>query len=368
VSWRVPLVDLQAERAVLGDAIDAAVARVLRSGRYVLGPEVLRFEAELARCVGAAEAVGVGSGTEALWLALRALDVGPGDEVIVPALTFFATVEAVLAVGATPVFVDVEPGGCHMDPGCVERAITSRTRVLLPVHLFGRCADVRALSVLAERSGLVILEDAAQALGAARAGQRAGAWGRAGCFSFHPSKPLGAAGDAGAVTTSDPELVERLRRLRVHGQLDGLHVDVGTTSRIDEIQAAVLHVKLPYLKAWTEARARNARVYAEELGGCAGVQLPPAPQDESFSWSQFAIRCGNPKPVERALEAAGIEWRRYYRRPVAAEPAVGAGQRSADAFPEAVRACRQTLCIPVRGSCGNSTVREIAAVIRGALD
>jgi dTDP-4-amino-4,6-dideoxygalactose transaminase len=212
----------------------------------------------------------------------------------------------------------------------------------------------------------MILEDAAQALGASRAGQRAGAWGHAACFSFHPSKPLGAAGDAGAVTTSDPRLAERVRRLGSHGERDGLHVEAGTSSRLDAIQAAVLRVKLPHLKTWTEARARNARVYAEELADCRGVTLPPAPAAEVLSWSQFAIRCVNPEPVERALAAEGIEWRRYYRRPAPAEPA--AGGHAAGAFPEAARACRETLCLPIRGSCSVATVREIARTIRAAVD
>jgi dTDP-4-amino-4,6-dideoxygalactose transaminase len=266
---RIPIVDLAAEYAEAGAAMEEAVLRCLRSGAYVLGPETAAFERELADLVGAGFAVGVGSGTEALTLTLRALGVGRDDEVITPAFTYFATVEAILACGARPVFVDLEPGSFSIDPVGVAAALGPRTGAMIPVHLFGRCADMeRLLAVAAE---VPIVEDAAQAIGAGRAGRRAGSWGAAGCFSFYPSKNLSAAGDGGGITTGDPELAERLRMLRSHGlDADGRHVVVGTTSRLDALQAAVLRAKLPFLKSWSDARSRNARIYGEELAGVSG--------------------------------------------------------------------------------------------------
>jgi dTDP-4-amino-4,6-dideoxygalactose transaminase len=369
MAWRIPLVDLTAEYAEVGPVVEEAVLRVLRGGQYVLGPETAAFEREMAELVGVPFAVGVGSGTEALLLALRAAGVGDGDEVVTSALSYFATVEAILSCGARPVFADVEPGGFNVDPSAVERALTPRTRAILPVHLFGRCADVAPLARLAQQHGALLIEDAAQAIGAARSGRCAGAWGVAGCFSFYPSKNLGAAGDGGCITTADPELAERLRLLRFHGlNADGLHVLAGTTSRLDAVQAGVLRAKLPYLKAWTDARVRNAGIYASELWDCPGIALPEAPPDEQIVWNQYTVRCSEPEPVRAALEAAGIEWRHYYPRLVCEEPALGPLRRPASDFPQARRACGEAISVPVRGSCPTETIREIAAVIRGVLD
>lgn len=358
---------MDAEYAEVGEAVEAAALRVLRSGSYVLGPETLAFEQEMARLVGVASAVGVGSGTEALVLALRALGVGPGDDVVVPAFTFFATVEAVLAVGARPVFADVEEGGFHLNPQTVAEALTPATRAVVPVHLFGRCADMAALLELCEPLDVALVEDAAQAIGAARGGRAAGAWGAAGCFSFYPSKNLGAAGDGGCITAQDPDLVEQMRLLRSHGGRGDAHVRVGTSSRLDSIQAAVLRVKLPFLKAWNETRARNARIYAVELAGCSGVRLPEAPSEEILVWSQYTLRCDDPGAMRSVLEEAGIETRHYYARPVCEEAALGELRRPAGDFPHAHRACRESFSVPVRPSCTPDEIREIAGVIRGAL-
>lgn len=367
MAWRIPLVDLAAEYAEVGPALEQAVLRVLRSGAYVLGPETAAFEQEMAERVGAPEAVGVGSGTEALILALRALGVGPEDEVVTGAFTYFATVEAILACGARPVFVDSEPGGFNLDPERVEAALTERTRAILPIHLFGRCADVARLSAIAAAHGVVLVEDAAQAIGAARGGRRAGAWGRAACFSFYPSKNLAAAGDAGCVTTADPELAVRLRLLRSHGVEGGYHAIAGTTSRLDAVQAAVLRAKLPWLEGWTAGRRRNAEIYAKELADCPGLTLPHGGPDEEIVWNQYTLRCERPEPVRRALEEAGIEWRHYYPRPVCEEPALGALRRPASEFPEARQACAEAISVPIRPSCTPETIREIAGVTRRAL-
>ncbi|MBW1685331.1 MAG: DegT/DnrJ/EryC1/StrS family aminotransferase [Deltaproteobacteria bacterium] len=368
MAWRIPIVDLAAEYAEVGAAVEEAVLRVLRSGRYVLGPETTAFEAELAALVGVPFAVGVGSGTEALVLALRAVGVEPGDEVVTSAFTFFATAEAILQCGARPVFTDVEPEGFNLAPSGFEAAVTQGTRAVVPVHLFGRCADMPRIVAIAGRHGIAVVEDAAQSIGAARAGRRAGAWGAAGCFSFYPAKNLGGAGDGGGVTTSEPEVAERLRLLRSHGTCaDGGHLLAGTTSRLDSLQAAVLRAKLPYLEAWTDARARNAGIYAEELAGCPGVALPGGAPDEEIVWSQYTIRCREPERVRAALEARGIEWRHYYPRPVCEEPGLGGFRRPAAAFPEAARACAQAISLPVRANCSPEVIREIAGVIRDAL-
>ena len=366
---RIPLVDLAAEYAEVGDSIEEAVLRCLRSGAYVLGPETESFERELAALVGTDFAVGVGSGTDALALSLRAIGVSPGDEVVTSVFTYFATVEAILACGARPVFVDIEAGGFGIDPEAVAAALTERTATVIPVHLFGRCVDMVRLSAVTEAAGVPVIEDAAQAVGASRSGRHAGGWGVAGCFSFYPSKNLAAAGDAGCITTGDPELAERLRLLRSHGlDADGRHLIVGTTSRLDALQAAVLRVKLPYLKAWGDARARNARIYGEALAGCPGVVLPKAPDDEQIVWNQYTIRCRERERVEAALAAAGVESRHYYARLACEEPALGDRRLPASDFPEAARARDESLSLPVRPSCPAETIREIARVVRDELE
>ena len=367
MAWRVPMVDLAADRAEAGLAVEAALRRVLDSGRYVLGPETAAFEAEVATRVGTRFAVGVGSGTEALVLALRALGVGRDDEVATTAFTHFATVEAILQVGAAPRFVDVEPDGFGMDPAGLEAALSPRTRAVLPVHLFGRCADVARLRAVADAAGLPLVEDAAQAFGAARGGRSAGAWGRLGCFSFYPSKTLGALGDAGCITTDDPELALHLRRLRSHGVgSQERHEIVGTTSRLDSLQAAALRAKLPHLKGWIEGRIRNARIYREELRDCPGVSLPAEPPGEEIVWSQYTLRCADAPRVRRALAGAGIEWRHYYPRPAPAEPALACLEIEPSGFPEARRRCEEVVSVPIRSSLAPDAIREIAAVIRSA--
>ena len=367
MSWRVPLVDLAAEYTEVGKAVEEAVLHVLRSGRYALGPETAAFEEEFADFIGARHAVGVGSGTEALTLALRAAGVGAGDEVVTTALTYFATVEAILIAGARPVFVDVEPETFNLDPAQLEAALSPRTRAVVPVHLFGRCADLARIAAIAEARGIPIVEDAAQATGAAVGGWRAGVWGRAGCFSFYPSKTLGAAGDAGCVVTDDAEMAERLRLLRTHGWSRGAHVLAGTSSRLDSIQAAVLRAKLPHLEGWITGRAQNAAVYADELGDCRGITLPAVVPDGVHAWNQYTIRCESPGPVRRALAAAGVECRHYYPTPASSEPGLGDARRPPGSFLEAERACAEVISLPIRSSCPASAIREIAGVIRGAL-
>jgi len=368
----VPAVDLAAEWAEVGPEVEAAVLRVLRSGAYVLGPETRSFEAELAERVGTRFALGVGSGTEALVLALRAAGVEPGGEVVTTPFTFFATAEAIVLAGARPVFADIEPRGFQLDPERVAAALTPHTQAVLPVDLFGGCGDLARLrAVVAEVGDAPVVEDAAQAIGARRGGRAAGGWGAAGCFSFYPTKNLGAAGDAGAVVTDDPALAERVELLRNHGsRARDVHELVGTTSRLDALQAAVLRVKLGHLDAWARARARVARAYAERLVGLPGVELPPVAPDEEPVWNQYAIRC-RPAPrreaICAALDAAGVQWRHFYPRPVYRQPALAHLGVAEGACPEAERACREVVCLPIHPGLDDATVERVAeAVRRGA--
>jgi dTDP-4-amino-4,6-dideoxygalactose transaminase len=281
--------------------------------------------------------------------------------------TYFATIEAILLVGAKPVFVDIEPEGFLLDPARVEAGVGPRTRALLPVHLFGRCADMAALRAIADAHGLAIVEDAAQAIGAARAGRRAGAWGALGCFSFYPSKNLGAAGDAGCVTTNDGELADRLRLLRAHGcRTRDAHRVLGTTSRLDSVQAAVLRAKLPFLNSWSEARARHARQYGEVLAGLPGVLLPKAGSDEDHVWNQYTIRCRDATRIRAALDAAHVEWRHYYPLPCYRQPAMGSLQAPEGLCPEAERACREAISLPIYPTLAKSAIERIADVVRRA--
>jgi len=365
---RIPIVDLAAEYAEVGDAVEAAVLNVLRSGRYVLGPETEAFEEELAALVGVRHAVGVGSGTEALQLALEACGVGAGDEVITTPLTYFATVEAIVRAGARPVYVDVEADGFNLDPAGLEAARSPRSRAIVPVHLFGRCADMPPIRAFAERFGLAVIEDAAQAIGAARAGRSAGAWGAAGCFSFYPAKSLGAAGDGGCVTTDDAEVAQRLRLLRAHGLAGSKgHVAIGTTSRLDAIQAAVLRAKLPHLPRWLEQRRAHVERYRELLEGCEDLALPVCGADEMPAWSQLVVRSRRSSAIRRALDAADVEWRHYYPRPVYREEAFGAEVLPVGTCPEAERACEESISLPIYPLIPPSSIDRVCDVIRAAL-
>ncbi len=367
---RVPCVDLAGEYAEIGAELEAAVTGVLRSGAFVLGPETRAFEEELAAYCGSRFAIGVGSGTEALILALEALGVGSGDEVITTPFTYFASVEAILRVGARPVFADLEPGGFNLDPEAVGDALTPRTRAVLPVHVFGQCADVGRLRTLTDPRGIAVVEDAAQAIGAARDGRRAGALGALGCFSFYPSKNLAALGDGGAVTTDDPALAERVRLLGCHGSAErDVHRFVGTTSRLDAVQAAALRVKLRRLDAWNAARTERARVYAEGLADVAGVELPAAGPRETPCWHQFAIRC---RPVEvwervtKALEEAHVDWRHFYPTPAYRQAALGDARLPEGSCPEAERACREVICLPIHPRLAPDEQARVVDAVRAA--
>jgi dTDP-4-amino-4,6-dideoxygalactose transaminase len=362
----LPMLDLAPQLEALGDALERAVAGVVRSGQYILGPHVEAFEREAADYLGVAHAVGVGSGTDALVIALRSLGVGPGDEVIVPSFTFFATAEAVSLVGATPVFADIDPATCTLDPADAARRVGARTRALLPVHLYGQPADLDALVELAQSRGLWLIEDAAQAFGATWRGRRAGSFGHAAAFSFFPSKNLGAAGDAGMLVTNDAAVAERARMLRVHGSRTRyLHESIGYTARLDEIQAAVLRVKLPHLDAWNARRRSVASHYSDALRGAAGVQLPRIAPHAEHVFHQYTIRvpAGARTAVVDALAAQRIASQIYYPIPVHRAPPYAGGQL----LPETERAAAEVLSLPIWPELEKSEIARVAGVLAGAL-
>ena len=294
---QVPPFSLSEQIQELGAALDQAVLEVLRSGQYIGGTTIASFEQDFAAACGVPHAIGCNSGTDALILALRGLGIGPGDEVITASFSFFATAEAISAVGATPVFVDVEESSYLIDLEQLEAAITPATRALLPVHLFGRPVDMERVCAIAARHGLKVVEDCAQATGASWAGRPVGSWGDVGCFSFFPTKNLGAGGDGGALTCRDGALAQAIRELAVHGMPRRyLHTALGYNSRLDAMQAAVLNVKLPHLPRWVERRGAIARRYSEQLGALAAVALPPAgppwPQLESVRYPGAPVPWG----------------------------------------------------------------------------
>lgn len=367
----VPLQDPAREYRELREELDEAVLRVAASGRYVLGPEHAAFEEAFAERVGVRHAVGVASGTDALILALEALGIGPGDEVVTSPFSFFATAEAILRVGAVPVFADIRPDTFDLDPGAAAAAIGPRTAALLPVHLYGQMAEVEAFRELAARHGLALVEDAAQAVGAGRrlpdgSVVGAGAAGDVGCFSFYPTKNLGAWGDAGALTTDDDALAARLRRLREHGREEEgyRHREIGHNSRLDEIQAAVLRVKLGALDRWTAARRENAAAYDRELEGVEGVETPAVLEGNRHVYHQYTIRCGERDRVARRLDAMGVGHGVYYPTPLHRQEALSPEGGARGAFPRAERACREVLTLPVFPALRPEERARVVAAIR----
>jgi dTDP-4-amino-4,6-dideoxygalactose transaminase len=314
---RIPLVDLTAQFRPIKRSVLEALESILDGMHLFLGENVAAFEREFADYCGAKAAIGVASGTDALYLALRAAGVERGDEVITVSNTFIATVEAILLTGATPVLVDVEPETLTIDPREIEPRITTRTRAIVPVHLYGRIADMEAIGAIARQHDLVVVEDACQAHGARRGGRAAGTFGAAGCFSFYYSKNLGAYGEAGAIVTDDKELAERIRRLRNHGSAERyLHAEFGVNSRLDELQAAVLRIKLPHLDSWNARRRAIAATYDRLLGEAAGVR-PLAPgEGEDHTYHLYVVRTETRQRLRDELEARGIATAIHYPVPI----------------------------------------------------
>ena len=347
----VPQLDLRAQYDALAAEIEPAVLEVLRSQRYVLGDHVAAFEREAAQYVGVPHAIGVASGSDALLIALMALDVGPGDEVVTTAFSFFATASAITRIGAVPVFADIRPDDYLLDPDAVRRAIGPRTRALLPVHLYGQCIDFTAYAAIAREHRLPIVEDAAQAIGATRDGIAAGAFGELGCFSFYPTKNLGAAGDAGLVTARDEKLAARVRRLREHGSEKRYeHLEVGLNSRLDAIQAVILGVKLRHVDAWSDARARRAAAY-DELLRAAGLEgtltLPHVVPRARHIFHQYVVRAPRRDALRDHLRQHAIGSEVYYPIPLHLQRCfAGLGYRPGD-LPETERAAAEVLALPM---------------------
>jgi len=370
----VPMLDLQAQYAPLRDEIRAAVEEVFDTCRFIGGPEVTGLERELADYVGAAHGVGVSSGTDALLVALTALGVGPGDEVVTVPYTFFATNGAVARLGARCRFVDIDPRTYDMDVSCVEDAITERTKAIVPVHLFGQTVDMAPLVEIAEARGVPVVEDAAQAIGARDAdGRAAGSIGRVGCFSFFPSKNLGAAGDGGMCTTSDEALAHRMAIMRNHGMEPAYHHElVGGNFRLDAIQAAVLRIKLRHLDDWAQARRRNAAEYRAlfaEAGLVGLVTLPWERPGVHHIYNQFVIRVDAARrdPLLAHLKAHEIGHAVYYPKPAHLQPCFAHYGHREGEFPESEAAARQTLAIPIYGELTDDHRRAVVDAIAGFL-
>jgi dTDP-4-amino-4,6-dideoxygalactose transaminase/acetyltransferase-like isoleucine patch superfamily enzyme len=366
----IPMLDLAAQHAPLAAELTRAFERVLAHGELVLGREVAALEESLASVVGVEHAIGVSSGSDALLVTLMALDVGPGDEVITTPFSFFATAGSIARLGARPVFVDLEPGTFLLDLARVEAALTPRTRAIVPVHLFGEVCFSTALRALSEARGVPIVEDAAQALGAWSSEGRSGALGRAGCFSFFPSKNLGALGDGGLVTTDDAALAERVRALRSHGaRRKHEHDELGGNFRLDALQAALLAVKLPHLERWTRARRANAARYAELF---EAARLPPSSlrlpsRAPGHAYHHYVVRTPRRDELRAHLSAVGITSEVYYPTPLPLQPALSALGCSPGAFPQAERAAREALALPVFPELGEERLRRVAREVLACL-
>jgi dTDP-4-amino-4,6-dideoxygalactose transaminase len=349
----VPLLDLQAQYAPLRDDILAAIARVCDSQRFIMGPEIDALEGELAAMLGIRHAIAVSSGTDALLLALMTLDIKAGDEVITTPFSFFATAGCVVRVGARPVLVDIDPQTFNIDPALVAAAISPRTKAIMPVHLFGAAADMDPIMAAADRAGVAVIEDAAQAIGATYRSRPLGGIGALGCFSFFPSKNLGAFGDAGLVTTNDDALAAKARLLRTHGMKPKYyHHLVGGNFRMDALQAAVLRVKAPHLDGWTEGRRRNAARYRalfREAGLDGAVAVPADPADRRHIYNQFVIRTPERDGLKRHLDEHGIGNEVYYPVPFHLQPCFADLGYRRGAFPHAERAAVEALAIPIYG-------------------
>lgn len=363
---KVPLADPAAQQRALGSELEAAVLQVLRSGRYILGAPVEELEREIAAYLGVNEAVGVASGTDALELALRAFGIGPGDQVIVPAFSFFATVESVLQIGAEPVFADISLDDYCIDAEDAARRITPRTKAVVPVHLYGHPADMSAIGRLADEFGLTVIEDNAQAMGATYRGGKAGSLGHAGCLSFFPTKNLGGIGDGGMVALDDAQAASRLRMLRTHGwERKNDPRLVGRNSRLDALQAAALRVKLPRLDEWNRMRRRRSDYYRERLSGMS-ISLPQESEGAHHVYHLYVIRSADRDGLQLRLRERGIACGVYYPRPLhLLEPCRHLGWNEGD-LPRAEQASREVLAIPLFPEMSRLQQDEVVAGLAAA--
>lgn len=360
----IPLLDLRRQFDPIRDEVMREVARVIESQRFILGEDVERFERHFAAYCGSKHAVGCASGTDALELALLALDIGPGDEVLTVPYSFFATAGAVMTIGATPVFVDVEPETFNLDATKLQAALAAHPKVkaILPVHLYGGCADMDA--ILEAAGPIPVIEDAAQSVGAEYKGRRAGSLGRIGCFSFFPTKNLGAFGDGGILTTDDDDLAAKLRALRVHGSIAKyIHQWAGKNSRLDALQAAVLDVKLRHLDSWSAGRQRNAELYRKYLAGSGAILPKPGPHQTRHIYNQFVIRVKERDALRAFLAEHGVGTEIYYPRALHLQPALERfGYKEGD-FPVSEQLSRETLALPIFAEATEEEIRAVSELI-----
>ncbi len=353
---KVPPFDLTRQYQLIGEEVSAAVQEVLNSGYYIGGPVVESFEQQFAEYTGVGQCVACNSGTDALYLALRALQIGPGDEVITTPFTFIATAEVITAVGAKPVFVDIDAKTFNLDITQLRTAITKRTKAIVPVHLFGQPVDMTALMAIAQEMGVAVIEDCAQAVGAEWAGQKVGSIGHIGCFSFYPTKNLGACGDGGAVTTNDPAIAASIRMLRNHGMSGDRyrHEATGINSRLDALQAAILQIKLPYLDRWNDARREVAASYHHMLKPVPGVVIPQELPGGRAVWNQYTVRLTKDSSssnyrdeVRNQLQQLGVSSMVYYPLPLHLQPVYKDLGYQPGQFPVVEQACYEVLSLPM---------------------
>jgi len=365
----VPLLDLSRQYAYLKPDLDEAVIKVLTHGKFILGPEVAELEKKVAELCGVGYATGVASGTDALLLALRAAGVESGDEVITTDFSFFATAGVIHRLGAKPVFVDIEPDSFNIDPNLIEAAITDKTKVILPVHLYGQVADMDPIMEIARKHNLKVVEDAAQAIGSVYKGRKAGSIGDFGCFSFFPSKNLGAGGDGGMIVTNDEDNGNLTRWLRVHGAKRKYYHDmVGYNSRLATMQAAILLIKLGHLQGWSETRIAHAKTYGEALGAVKGLKVPVVKDYSTFHiYNQYTMAVDNRQAVQEKLGAASIGNVVYYPVPFHRQPCFAYLGYAEDAFPVSNKASEQVLSIPVYPELTDEEQSEVISTIKSAL-
>lgn len=366
----IPLVDLKAQYHTIKDDVDAAVARIMANTSFIGGKDLAAFEQAFAEYQRVEHVVGVGSGTAALALALEALGVGPGDEVITQANTFFATAEAIEQVGAKTVLVDIDPVTYLMDPDLLEQAITPATKAIIPVHLYGQISPMDRIMAIAEKHGLKVVEDAAQAHGAEYQGERAGQWGDIACFSFYPGKNLGAYGDGGAIGTNDAELAATVRKLRDHGtETKYVHDLVGYCERLDTMQAAVLSVKLPHLDGWNEARRSHAHYYNEALKDVPGIVTPVEMDDSVPVYHIYCVRVpGDRDAVWHALNERGVGAGVHYPIPVHMQPAMEKYGWQRDDFPHSAEAAESILSLPLYAELTQEQLDEVVRSLKELIE
>ena len=361
----IPFVDLDAQQARLREQIDAGIAAVLSHGKYILGPEVAELEEKLAAYTGAKHCISCANGTDALQIALMALGVGPGDEVITPSFSYIATAEAAAVLGAKTVYVDIDPVTYTLDPAALESAITERTRAIIPVSLYGQCADFDAINAIADAAGIAVIEDGAQSFGASYKGRKSCNLSTIATTSFFPSKPLGCYGDGGALFTNDDALAVLLRQIARHGQERRYHhVRVGVNSRLDTLQAAILLPKLAILDDEIAARNRVADAYGEALGGSNSIVLPTVLPQNLCAWAQFTVRVDNRETVQEKLKDAGVPTAVHYPMALARQPAVADPDKE---FPESDEAARTVMSLPMHPYLGRDQIDHISQALAAAL-